>query len=285
MYDRSPQGYAQYFNNRMGVLYGNVPPQFSSWLDCIQSYNGDYSLSSSLLTRCHVWLCVGPPKLIGENMNQTMINVIEEESMVPLYKNRICRVYKPGGPIIMTCPCGTPVQFYPSNQTQKSKIVVAFCCNECYNRSKNSFIPVNVGKEKEKVIKMNDSNETVNVGTEATVVETTEPVMAVEPATETSAPSPSKTRSAAMAPKAERGNCPECGGEPGRARGWKHTASCTLKAPTVKDPSEIRRCSVCNGPAKGRGFRHEAGCSAKPIPAVATVINTVEPTSAEPASA
>jgi len=72
------------------------------------------------------------------------------------------------------------------------------------------------------------------------------------------------------APKPTSEPCPECGGPPGKSRGWKHTEDCSMSGANrakAKAKAQYRAmhkekppCPHCGGPARGRGWSHNSEC-------------------------
>jgi len=145
--------------------------------------------------------------------------------------------------------CGKVIR----NITNQDNIIAIFCCDKCAKKSKDSFLPklpeIIVSPFKVKVSrKLLRCLECGGVSKRKGFVHTKDckdnPANIHKIEVE-------KRRSA-------RGTCPDCGGEPGTRRGFRHKSTCTRIAKPV-----TQVCSGCGGKKRGRGFSHFPGCKLK----------------------
>lgn len=187
-------------------------------------------------------------------MESKTIYAVVLDTMVPAYGNRRVTLFQSGGDGEAECPCGASISFQ-ATPAEADRVIAAFCTQTCYAEHHGEYFHIphleaSVPKE----------------------VKSTRPEFCPEcnggskgrghDHTSDCSHAPAKQQAdQAAARRAERGNCSDCGGPPGRGRGWKHKPGCSK----VTVNREVQPpCAECGGIRRGRGYSHAEGCSLKP---------------------
>lgn len=181
------------------------------------------------------------------------IHAIVKSPKVKIYGERRSTCFKPNGDREHDCPCGTTVKFHATTE-EINNLVAVFHDDDCYNAHKEDFftrMPLKASLMPSGG--MRDDSETETFDSKGDdMIETT---------VQESEAAPDKE----PVVRVPRGNCVECGGEPGRARGWKHTPTCSLSTANklAAKAATAGKCPTCSGPKRGRGFTHTEACTEK----------------------
>lgn len=194
------------------------------------------------------------------------IHTLEEAPLLPGTGSQISRCYPfdETGSIKMECQCGKPVSFNPMKNT--SEIKSASCSYDCYRALVKPFIPMTA-----RLIEVDAHGaEITDPQKKSLCAECGGTQLKHKSTCQHSAAGKLAAKSAAQA---TRTPCPSCGGEPGRAKGYRHTDECpdspanklkrlaeekrSARGPKVEKPP----CPTCGGPAgKMRGWQHTDDC-------------------------